>query len=221
MPKITVAGRATQNIPAERGTVRVTVAFRGQRREEVLSRTTEVHAWIVAQAKDRVTHRAATWWGSDQVSAAPYDEWIKPSAQEEKVKVTRFRASAVVQVKFRDFGALSAWVSEITVADGVTVNGVDWALTEVRRDAAVAEVRRDAARDAVDRAQAYADALGLGPVRLTAMYEEGLRPHVSPGGGFSGVAMRAAAAPGSTGGIELRPDDVEVTALVTADFETS
>ncbi|WP_370616612.1 SIMPL domain-containing protein [Mumia sp. Pv 4-285] len=221
MPKITVAGRATQHIPAERGTLRLSVSFSAARREDVVTAAERAHGTLVAGAKDQVAGGAATWWGSDQVSAWTFDEWIKPSAQEEQVKVRRFRASAGVRVKFRDFGALSRWASKVALIDGVSVGGVDWALTDVRRDAAVAQVRASAARDAVARAQAYADALGLGAVRLAALYEEGLRPHIAAGGGGVGVAMRAAAAPSGGGGMELRPDDIEVSCEVTADFETA
>ncbi|KAA1424501.1 SIMPL domain-containing protein [Mumia zhuanghuii] len=220
MPKITVAGQATQHLPAERGTLRLSVSYSGARREDVVAAAERTHATLVSGAKAQVSAGAATWWGADQVSAWTYDEWIKPSAQEEQVKVRRFRASAGVRVKFRDFRALSRWTSEVALLDGVSVGGVDWALTEVRRDAAVAEVRASAARDAVVRARAYADALGLGAVRLTTLYEDGLRPHVGGGVSVGGVAMRAAAAPSGGGGMELRPDDIEVSCAVTADFET-
>ncbi|MDD9349491.1 SIMPL domain-containing protein [Mumia sp.] len=222
MPKITVMGRAVQTIAAERGTVRLTVSFAGPRRDDVVAAAARTHSTLVGQAKQHVTSGSATWWGADQVSAWIYDEWIKPSAQEDETKVRRFRASAGVRVTFRDFDALSRWVGEVALLDGVAVDGVEWALTEVRRDAAVATVRADAARDAVVRAQAYAGALGLGPVHLVALYEHGLRPHVGPVSAFGeATAMRAAAGPESYGGMELRPDDIQVGAEVSADFEAS
>ncbi|MFD1824662.1 MULTISPECIES: SIMPL domain-containing protein [Mumia] len=221
MPRITVAGRATQSHPAERGTVQVLVSFAGERRADVVARSEQAHASLVEQAKDAVAGGAATWWGADQVAAFPYDEWIKPSAHEDQIKVRRFRTNAAIHVKFADFAALSSWVGAVSLEPGVTIRSIDWALTEAHRDRVVAEVRAAAALDAVTRAQAYADALGLGPVRLTALYEDGLRPHIGSGGAPGpGVAMRAAAGGGGNGGgFELQPDDIDVTAVVTADFE--
>lgn len=222
MPLITVAGRATQSHPAERGTVHVVVGFAGEDRADVMARCEQTHRSLVGQAKELVAEGAATWWGADQVVAFPYDEWIKPSAHKDQVKVRRFRADAAIHVKFADFAALSAWVAAITVEPGVSLRSIDWTLTEARRDRVVAEVRNQAALDSVTRAQAYADALGLGAVALVALYEDGLRPDVVPGGAPGpGVAMRAAGASEGGGGFELRPDDIDVSAVVTADFEAA
>jgi uncharacterized protein len=75
-------------------------------------------------------------------------------------------ASVAVEVKFRDFTALSRWVGEHTAnTEGFRVSQVEWALTVDRREALLKEVRTRAVRDAVGRAQQYADALGLGEIR--------------------------------------------------------
>ena len=223
MPRLTVAGRATRSHPAERGTVHATVSFSGEHRADVIARSEQAHASLVAQAKEFVASGAATWWGADQVVAFPYDEWLKPSAHEDQVKVRRFRATAAIHVKFADFAALSTWVGAVSLEDGVSIGAIEWTLTEALRDRVVADVRASAARDAVVRAEAYAEALGLGPVRLTALYEDGLRPGVgAQGAPTAGIAMRASAVGGAeSGGFELRPYDIDVTAVVTADFEAA
>lgn len=210
-------------MPAERGTLRLRVQLVGPERVPVLEHAAQVHATLVAQARAHVDSGAATWWGSDSVLAWSSDEWVKPRPDKDAVKVTRFRAGADLRVKFRDFAALGRWAGEAATLTGVAVTGVDWALTETRRDAVVREVRTAATRDAVERARAYAAALGFTDVRPVALFEAGLRPHVGAGGmaGMAGVAMRGAAAPASaSNGIELRPEDIEVTAAVTVDLET-
>ncbi|MFD6092399.1 SIMPL domain-containing protein [Oerskovia sp. NPDC060338] len=94
------------------------------------------------------------------------------------------------------------------------------ALTDARRDSLQREVRADAARDSVERARAYAAALGYDDVRLLALFEDGLRPNVSGGVGGAGTSVRGAPpAPGGAKAFEMRPDDIVVTAAVTADFE--
>ncbi|ACQ78755.1 protein of unknown function DUF541 [Beutenbergia cavernae DSM 12333] len=220
MPTIAVSGSTVQHHPAERGTVRLAITFTGDRRDHVFRAAEKLHGSVVAQAKEHVAAGAATWWGSDRVVAWSYDEWVKPKPHQDGVKVRRFRASAAVRVKFADFAALGAWVSDVGVLEGIQVQGIEWALTEKRRDAVVAQVRTAAAQDAVTRAQAYADALGLGPVRLLAVYEDGLRPHVSAGApGPVAFGARAMAADAGGGAFELRPDDIDVHAELTADFE--
>ncbi len=220
MPVFSVQGHATRHQPAERGTIRLTVQFRGENRASVLAHAARVHTDLVDRAKAHVASGAATWWGSQAVLAWAFDEWDKPSPNVDQVKVRRFRAGADAQVKFQDFAALAAWAAEVAAIEGVAVNGITWALTDARRDALQRDVRADAARDSVERARAYADALGYGDVRLLALFEDGLRPHVSGGGGGIGMSMRGAPpASGSTKAFEMRPDDIVVTAAVTADFE--
>jgi uncharacterized protein YggE len=85
-------------------------------------------------------------------------------------------------------------------------------------------VRAEAVRDAQDRAAVYADALGLSGVTVAALYEPGLRPHEQPGwegrGPFKVVQMGAA---DNAGGptVSLRPERIEVSATISADFTAS
>jgi uncharacterized protein YggE len=72
-------------------------------------------------------------------------------------------------------------------------------------------------RDAVTRAQAYADALGLGAIRPVAVADAGMlgaQPETGPGAAY----MRAAAVGGGTADVELVPEHIEVSAEVDARF---
>ncbi|HWK91740.1 MAG TPA: SIMPL domain-containing protein [Luteimicrobium sp.] len=222
MPQIAVEGRAVRFQRAERGTLTVVVSFSGEAREPVLERARRTHARLVDEAKAHTDAGTATWWGADGVAAWAYHEWIKPQPHLDSQKVLRFRATSRVRVKFRDFSVLSTWASAVAERTGVSIDGVEWALTDATRIALTQEVRRSAALDARARAAEYATALGLGEVRLVTLYEAGLRPDVGSRPGPTTVSTRGASASSSNGsGFELRPDDIEVTAAVTADYETA
>ena len=77
-------------------------------------------------------------------------------------------------------------------------------------------------QDAARRAQEYADALGLGPVRPVAVADAGmLSQGISPMGGSGPAAYLRMAAKDAGGGgaeLELSPEDIEVSAEVDARF---
>ena len=165
---------------------------------------------------------AVTWWSADQLRTWSNRPWHKDGKQLPLVH----HASVDVQVKFRDFNALSRWVGEhVAGTEGFRVARVAWALTEARRDGLVRHVRESAVQDAVVRAQQYADALGLGAVSPVAVADAGmLGAGLQPDGGRSGTYLRAMSAPAGAGGgasdVELLPQDVEVSAAVDARFIT-
>src|SRR5699024_12660664 len=66
------------------------------------------------------------------------------------------------------------WVTELSQRDGVTVNRIEWTLTERTRDTVTAEVRRAAVADAIDKATAYAEAAGFARVHPVAISDPGL-----------------------------------------------
>jgi uncharacterized protein YggE len=123
-------------------------------------------------------------------------------------------------VTFVDLTALGAWLADVAEREGASVYGIEWSVSEERRREVEAEVRTEAALDALHRARAYASAVGLETVELTALDEPGLRrKDESSAGSWSGVAlgrMPMAAAPAPD--FDVRPDDLEVRAEVTADF---
>ncbi|HCX84805.1 MAG TPA: hypothetical protein DHV14_06665 [Micrococcales bacterium] len=217
MVRIAVTGHAERALPAERGTLRVEVSAVGDDRREVLERVTRTHTDLRAEAQAHVDSGAATWWGSHGVSSGQLIDWEQRDGQQ--VKVRRFQARADVRVRFSDFTALAEWSVAVAEREDVEVAGITWDLTDSRRDSVIDDVRVDATRDALAKAFVFARAAGLGSPRLVALYEEGLRP----GGDRPPVqpVMRSMAmdSGGRGGGVELRPDDIELTVSVSADFE--
>jgi uncharacterized protein YggE len=211
--EITVRGSFSAFRPAERGTVHTTVAYEGPDMEPVYARV----ATGLSELKSSVTgleeQGAVTWWSADHLRTWSQRPWNNEGKQLPLVH----HASVDVEVKFRDFAALSRWVGQhVAEIEGFRVSRVEWALTEKQRETLLADVRTRAVRDAVTRAQQYADALGLGAVSPVAVADAGMlntAPEVAPQAAY----LRANAA-GSGPSAELVPEHIEVSATVDARF---
>jgi uncharacterized protein YggE len=223
MATLSVSGSATHRHRAERGVVHLTVGFDGDDREEVVRDTAAVHSRLTEQATAWRRQEAATWWSAQSVTVAVETEATTDRGDGADAtrasSVVRFRTRAAVDVRFSDFDALASWVGDVAVEPGVTVEWIEWSLSHDRRPEVEKAVRVAAIADAVTRAGDYAEALGLGRPTLQSVFEPGLRPG-APGGG-SPFGLARAVATFSSGGpvaFDLHPDDIEVTAEVSADF---
>ena len=215
--EITVRGSYSAFQPPERGTVHATIAFEGPAMEPVYDRVARdlesVKASIIPMKSE--DQGAVTWWSAEQLRTWSNRPWNKDGKQLPLLH----HASVAVEVKFRDFAALSRWVGEHTAnTEGFRVSSVQWALTVNRREALLKEVRTRAVQDAVRRAQQYADALGLGEIRPVAIADAGmLGANLNPEGGHGAAFLRATAAGGGAD-VELVPEHIEVAAAVDARF---
>jgi len=215
--EITVRGSFAAFERPERGTVHATIAYDGPAPEPVygrVARDLEVVKSSIGRLDDK-ENGAVTWWSADQLRTWSNRPWNKDGKQLPLVH----HASVDLEVKFRDFSALSRWVGEhVANTEGFRVARVEWALTAKRREALEKDVRARAVLDAVTRAQQYADALGLGlgqirPVAIADAGMLGTRPESGP----QGALMRAAAVGGAPE-VELAPEHIEVSAEVDARF---
>jgi len=213
--EITVRGSFAAFERPERGTVHATIAYDGPAPEPVygrVARDLEVVKSSIGRLDDK-ENGAVTWWSADQLRTWSNRPWNKDGKQLPLVH----HASVDLEVKFRDFSALSRWVGEhVANTEGFRVARVEWALTAKRREALEKDVRARAVLDAVTRAQQYADALGLGQIRPVAIGDAGMlgtRPESGP----QGALMRAAAVGGAPE-VELAPEHIEVSAEVDARF---
>ena len=213
--EITVRGSFAAFERPERGTVHATIEYEGPAMEPVYERVARDLDAVKASIAplDDADNGAVTWWSADQLRTWSNRPWNKDGKQLPLVH----HASVRLDVKFRDFSALSRWVGEhLANTEGFRIAHVEWALTAKRRDALEKEVRTRAARDAVTRAQAYADALGLGQVRPVGIADAGMldtRPQSGPPAAY----LRAAAVGGASD-VELEPEHIEVSAEVDARF---
>lgn len=214
MVLIAVHGRAVVRLAAERGTVLLSVDGEHEDRATAVQQVAALHERLSQEAQAFVDAGAATRWSSDQVQVRAEHRHDGPQETRRLVQV----AAARLEVRFRDLDALSAWVQRIGAEPGVAVYGVDWSVTDAARAAAERAAREGAVRDAVERARDYASAAGAGEPVLTAVWEEGLRPAaVRSDSGW--VAQSKSARLDGISALVLRPDAIDVSASITADFE--
>jgi len=217
---ISVTGEAKAHRAAERGTVHLTIGFEGRRRAEVLPPTEALHAEVTAVLGSlRDDAGPVTWWSSDQIRVGGHRPWNNQGKQLPIV----YRTAVTVRAKFSDFERLGSWVTELSQRDGVTVNRIEWTLTERTRDTVTAEVRRAAVADAIDKATAYAEAAGFARVHPVAISDPGLLEGTgggSPGPQPAAYSARAGAPRGAAepGGIEFTPEEITISAQVHARF---
>ncbi len=221
---ITVQGQHSAFYPAERATVSLSIHFDGPRREPVFA----VANAAAEDVRGRVTalHDGkagpVTWWSSDSVQV-----WgDRPWNQEGKQLPVVYHARIGFSVKFSDFDALARFLEELAARDGVTIGSIEWALTEARKTSVTTEVRSRAVKDAVNKATVYAQSIGLGSVRAVAIADPGmLGDQVGASGGgmqfaSSSRAFKAMDAAGSPE-LSLKPEDIEIAAIVDARFVAS
>lgn len=214
---IAVRGAASTDEPPERGVVRARLSLEGPA-------AAPVHESLV-RALDRVR---GTVESLHDPAAGPVTSW---STQAVRIWADRpwhergrrlplvHHASVALTVEFSDFAVLSRWVGEqVEGVESFAVDGVAWTLTDARRRVLEREVRAQAVREAAGRAQEYADALELGPVRPVAIADVGL---LTAAEGIEVGAPRSAKAfamAESAPELGFEPEDITVAAAVEARF---
>lgn len=216
--EFTVQGRFSAFRTPERGTVQATIGLEGPALAPVYEhvvRSLEAVSQSIAPLH-RPDAGPITWWSTQQVRTWANRPWNNEGKQLPLVH----HARVSISVKFSDFAELSRWVGQhVEHTRGFSLDGVDWALTAKRQAELQREVRAAAVRDAAERAQAYADALDLGPVRPVAIADAGmLSSGIGPTAMPAAAYMRGAAGGGGSSELALLPEDIEVKAEVDARF---
>jgi uncharacterized protein YggE len=219
---ITVQGRFSALYPAERATVEVSVHREAAEREKAFGGTTAAAATVreTIIALHDPSGGPVTSWSSDSVQVWTEKPWNNEGKQLPPV----FHARIGFTVKFSDFDALGRWIEAVAATESVTVESVTWALTEARETAVTAEVRSRAVKDAVAKAGVYAQSIGLGSVKALAIADPGMLGdpvHSAPamGGMLLSASKRGLQPDGPA--TSLKPDDIEVAAVVDARFVAS
>jgi uncharacterized protein YggE len=166
------------------------------------------HNDLVREAKDFIAAGRATWHEASPVTTRKYS---KP--QGDKPPLDLLQASSVVRIKFSDFAALAEFVTAITERPGVTVQRVEWALTEETKARLISKARAAAVADAVVRAGEYAAATGATNVpAIKSIVGASLHPGSGSGHGTSarGGASSADAA--------ITPDSIATASAVVVKF---
>ena len=216
---ITVQGEFELTHPAERGAVRLSVAYEGEERTETLALATQRHASLASELRELLNPQAGpvTAWASDQLRF-----WgDRPWNQDGRRLAPIYHAEVGLDVTFSELTALSDWVGVVSLLDGVTIQGVTWSLTEARRQSITQEARRRAVENAVAKATVYATSLGLTSVKPLALSDPGMLGDGPTNGQPQPLHARAMSADFGGATLALKPEDITVAVQVHARFAAS
>jgi uncharacterized protein YggE len=217
---ITVRGEFTIHHPAERATVRLSVGFEGSRREDAIASTADLHHNLSHEIEAMLDaeNGPVTWWSSDDIRVWGQRPWNQDGEQLPIV----YRSAIDFDVKFSNFAALGDWVGAVAVREGVTVLGVDWALTVARKESVTLAARKRAVDNAVSKATVYASSIGLTSVRPLALSDPGMlgdAPSAGQAPPTQFVSARMAVPSGQE--LQLKPEDITIRVEVDARFAAS
>jgi uncharacterized protein YggE len=216
---ITVRGEHELRVAPEEAVAHLSVRAEGPERGAVVERIAAVAAPLREDLESRKAAGTLTEWSSQRVSVWANRPWNNEGKQLALVHY----ASVEITATFTDFAALSWWISDVAERDGVQVDRVDWRLTPASAKAFEADVAAQAVQVAVDRATAYASAIGLRTVTPLEIADLGLltrapdQPAPAPKM-LRAMSMAAMDAGGAGPAVELQPEDIVVTSAVEARF---
>lgn len=211
--EITVVGSARATRPPERATIALNVALEGNDKRHVLEGTTALVKSLSAEV-DRLRQGDPAPVTKAAVRPIGTRSW-RPWSDQGRILPLRHAASCALDLTFRDFGALSAFVDAWGAVDGISLGGVEWTLTEAVRAELETTVLGEAVARARERAQILATAGGGGPVRCLEIADPGLLTE-QRSAESAPIAMfaRSAADVGGGEGIDIVPHDVDIEAQV-------
>ncbi len=219
---ITVRGEHEVRVAPEEAIAHISVRTEGPERGGVVERIAQLTAPLRDDLSARKAAGGVADWSSQRVSLWASRPWNNEGTQLALVHY----ASVEITATFTDFAALSWWISEVSERDGVQIDGVTWQLTPDSARLTEAAVAAQAVRVAVERANAYATAIGLTTVTAREIADLGLLGRgesASPAPRMLGMTKASFAADAAASGpaVEFQPDDIVVSAAVEARFSAS
>ena len=215
---ITVRGEHETRVAPERGIVHASVRAEGADRGAVVERIAALALPLREDLTARKEAGGIEEWSSQRVSVWANRPWNNEGKQLALVHY----ASVEITATFTDFAALSWWVSDIAEREGVQIDTVTWSLTPGTAKSTETFTAEQAVTVAVDRATAYAGAIGLSTVTPLEIADLGLlqRNEAAPSPAPKMMRAMAMGAMDAGGGpaVEFQPEDITVTAAVEARF---
>lgn len=211
---ITVRGESHTRVLPERAVAHVTASADGPERAAVVDRIATLTEPLRADLTARASAGTIADWASQRMSVWADRPWNNEGAQLALVH----HASVEVTATFTDPSALSEWVNDIASTDGLQVGAVDWQLTPETRARVERAVATDAVAIAVERATAYAAAIGRHEVSPLEIADLGLLGSSAAPAPAPRIMAKAAAFDSAGAAVAFRPDEIVVSAGVEARF---
>jgi len=214
---ITVRGEHETRVAPEEAVVRSSVRADGPERGDVIERAAALAEPLRDELAALMDAGAVREWSSGRAAAWADRPWNEQGTQLPLVH----HASVEVMAVFPDFDELSRWLTEAAGIDGVHIDGIQWRLTPATEKAVEAASAAAAVRVAVDRATAYADAIGRSSVTPLEIADLGLLAQTQPAAGRPEIMRMAKASFAADAGgpaFEFRPEELVVSAAVEGRF---
>jgi uncharacterized protein YggE len=211
--EITVRGSAEQRFAAERATVTLAASIESTDKQQVYDDAVAVLEPLVMQLRELADRGAVSTWSSDQVRVYSHRPFSPDGTRGELQHVARLQISA----EFTDFERLSGFVDYWAGRDGIEIDGVAWDVTVRNRRSYESDVRKAAVDNAINKAQAYADAVRRGRVIAVQIADPGMLNGDGEQSPIPLMMTSAVAADGSSE-LDLTPDEIVIHVEVDAHF---
>lgn len=209
---ITVRGTHQERIAPEQAVAHVSVRAEGAERGPVVELLSARSAPVGADLTARQAQGSLVQWSSQRIVV-----WTERPWSDGRRLAPVHHASIEFTAVFGDALSLSWWLGEVAERDGVEVGAIHWRLTPETARQVERAVAARAVEVAVDRATAYAAAIGRDEVVPVEIADAGLL-----GGGDATPAPQmvpaALARDAGAPAFDMRPADITVAATVEARF---
>lgn len=163
--KITQSGNSSITRQPERGALRFNVQASGPSRESVSKEVTETSNEINRLFKE-LSPKTET---GETIAGSPVTSFSSTSLQTRSQLPTDksgqplprvYHATVLLNALFQDFTKLNEIVGKLVSYPNVEIQSLEWCLTEATQKALSSESRKEAMRDAVRKANDYAEVVG-------------------------------------------------------------
>ncbi len=215
---ITVQGSARSEVEPEQAVLRFTITADGPERAPVLAAATaaldEVSGTIAAQNSD---DGPVSRWSADRVWVSSHRPWTNDGTPAALVH----QASASGRATISSIDGVAPLVDALAAIELVTIDSLEWSLTDARLELERREVRARAVAAARAKAEVLAESVGLGSLTPLALADPGMLD--GTGGGAVPMprmehAVMKASAPHGDAGFSLRPEPIVIEVAVDARF---
>lgn len=216
---ITVQGSARRELVPDHALLRFTITADGPERAPVLEAVAatldDVSSAIVALHDPSAG--PVTRWSADRVGVSSHRPWSNDGTPAPIVH----RASVAGVTTVSDIDQAGVIVDELAARELVTIDSLEWSVTDARLELEHRDVRALAVADALAKAEVLAAAVGLGTVTALALADPGMLDGSAPGPmpmPRTERAMAMSAALHGDDGFSLRPEPIVVEVAVDARF---
>lgn len=206
---IVVRGTASQTGTADRGVLRITVRAKQPtlaEAERALAELTSAVDAVLDHASAMISARH-----TEQLSIRPNTFWAQESG---RMVVDGHVGERSVQITLSDLEQAGSLIRTLYDSAAVEISGPEWELAP--DNPVYGQIRRAAAQDARQRAEQYAEGLGLAVGGIAHVSEPGLR--TEPPGAARAMAMRTEADSAEEPTIDLGSAEIRVSASVDVSF---